>query len=82
MAIMGVPEQTSAQIRASLRSKKLKCVVCEGEMEKSNAGMMCHSCKDRLSGKHSIPAEMAESTSAKQKVHVDKIKLKKTRGVV
>ncbi len=114
MAIMNTPDQTSAQMRASLRSKKSKCVVCEGELEKSNVGMMCHSCKDRLSGKHSIPTDVTESTPvnnakrpnikssgalvrpfSKQKEQknqidaksasysaMDKLKLKKTRGVV
>ncbi|MBI4162471.1 MAG: hypothetical protein HY513_02215 [Candidatus Aenigmarchaeota archaeon] len=83
MATINTPEQNSAQVRASLRAKKSKCVVCEGELEKSNAGMMCHSCKDRLSGKHSIPnADAASSKQKGQSVTADKIKLKKTRGVV
>ncbi len=90
MAIVDIPGQASArQMDARRRSalaslrKKAKCVVCEGELEKSNVGMMCHSCKDRLSGKHTIPtADASFGREKRQPIAVEKIKLKKTRGVV
>ena len=50
--------------------KKNKCIVCDGELEKSNIGIMCYACKDRMRGVHRIPEEGRTS-----------VKYKKTRGV-
>ena len=75
MAIVGVSkEQDSSRVT---RTKKSKCAVCEGELEKSNVGMMCHSCKDRLGGKVPIPMENEKRIVPKTSID----KFKKTHGV-
>ena len=77
MAIIASSVDQSSVMRVSLRAKKSRCIVCEGELEKSNVGMMCHSCKDRLSGKMPIPIENKKSIVPKASIG----KFKKTRGV-
>jgi len=32
----------------SVKSEQRKCIMCEGSLEKSNMGMICNDCRDKM----------------------------------
>ena len=48
MAITNISGKANDARNASVSREQRKCIMCEGSLEKSNMGMICNDCRDKM----------------------------------